>query len=171
MCCCDFKSILDIIQSIITCLGIIAAGVWAFYLFSRQRENHPKIEMSADIVFHKKIGDWWIVELVTFIENKGKVQHKIYNLDFDLASIKTGDPIDLIPEFGNQANFPNIIATGSFKRSDLEYFFIEPGVKGKYSYLTRVSTKTEVVLLHSWFDYNDVKKVHGTEKTAIVPKE
>src|ERR1035437_3594773 len=127
MCCDNSPTVIDVIQSILTCLGILAAGAWALYLYLRQRENQPRVEMTADIVFHKKIGNWWIVELVTFIENKGKVQHKLYDLEFDLASINTGDPINIEPRFGNQAHFPHEIAKGSFKRADMEYFFLEPG--------------------------------------------
>ena len=169
MCLCKLQLYLEILKDLFTCLGIIAAGIWAVYIFIRQRENQPRIEMSADIIFHGKMDGWWITELVTYIENKGKVQHKLYNLDFDLASINKGDSVDLAPQFGGQALFPNLISKGSFKRADMEYFFIEPGVKGKYSYLTRVPENAEIIVLHAWFDYEKISKVHGSEKTAIVP--
>ncbi len=165
---CELQSILDILQSFLTCLAILVGGWWALYLFIRQRENKPRVEMRAEIVFHKKIGDWWIVELITYVENKGKVQHKMFNLDFDLASINSGDKVGIAQEFGNQALFPNEIARGSFKRKDMEYFFIEPGVKGKYTYVARVPANAEVLLLHTYFEY-DIKKGHGAEITAAVP--
>lgn len=171
MCCCEINSVLELIQTFLTSLGILVAGGWALYVFIRQRENKPRIEMSADIIFYNKIDDWWIVELVVYIENKGKIQHKMYNLDFDLFSINEGDPVNLAEQFGNQAHFPNLIAHGSFKRRDMLYFFIEPGVKGKYSYITRVPANAITVLFHAWFDYAKINRAHVTEKTAIVPRQ
>lgn len=171
MCWCYLKEDLEMLKTVLTCLGILGAGGWALYLYLRQRENHPRVEMSADIVFHKRIHDWWIAELIVYIENKGKVQHRLHNLDFTLDSIEAGDQLQLAQQFGNQAYFPHRIAKGSFKNSEMDYFFLEPGVKGKYSYLTRVSTKTEAVLLHAFFDYPQIDKAHGTEITAVVPKQ
>lgn len=169
MCFCDLKTLMEIIQAVITSIGIFLGGCWVLYLFLTQRENQPRIEMRADIIFHKLIGDYWIVELIAYVENKGKVQHKLYNFEFDLASINTGQIVEVAEQFGGQALFPNPIAQGSFLREDMQYFFIEPGVKGKYSYLARVPANAEAIVLHAWFNYDDINRVHGAEKTAVVP--
>jgi hypothetical protein len=153
MCSCQIKSIIEIIQSVLTCLGILGAGLWALYLYLRQRENYPRIEFTADIIFHKKIGDWWILELIAFVENKGKVQHRIYKFKFDLASLNLNDKVNISEDFGGQVYFPNNITKGSFLPSKYKFFFIEPGVKGKYSYITRIPCNAEAVNFHTWFDY------------------
>lgn len=128
------------------------------------------IDFSADITFHEKVGNWWIVELVTFIENKGKVQHKLRDFDFDLASINSSDPVNTSDEFGGQVLFPNLISKGSFLPKKYSEFFIEPGLKNKYSYITRVPVDAEVLILHSWFNYLDGKHSHSAEVTKKVPK-
>lgn len=185
MCNCDLKNHLELVQIALTCLGIIGAGIWAIFIFIRQRENKPRVEFSADIVFHKKIGDWWIVELLAYIENKGKVQKKLYNLNFDLASIEVNDPITLSQKYNNQVLFPNLIVKGSYLNNKTLYFFIEPGVKSKYSYIARVPANTQAVIFHTYFDYYKrgalyrriskalkmkiIIRSHTAEATKIVP--
>lgn len=157
MCCCDQKSVLEVVQIVLTCIGILGAGLWALFVFIRQRENKPRVEFSADIIFHKKVGDWWIVELLAVVENKGKIQQKLYNLDIDFSSIGVNDRIELAERFNNQVHFPNSIVNGSFLNPKTVYFFIEPGVKSKYSHITRVPANALTVNLHTKFKY----KKHG----------
>jgi hypothetical protein len=171
MCWSQLKTIFEVLQSVATIIGIAIGGAWVWFLYKRQGDDRPRIEMSSDIIFHKKIGDWWIVELVVYVENKGKVQHKMRDFNFDLHSINTGDTVDIVQQFGDQAYFPNTIAKGSFLNKNMKYFFLEPGVKGKYSYVARVPALAEAIILHAWFNYDSDDKVHGTEKTAVVPKD
>jgi hypothetical protein len=165
----DFKCIVEIAESIAKILGILIGGWWVYYKFIRQRENQPLIDFTVDIIFHAKQKDYWIVELVAYIENKGKVQHRLYDFPFDLAGLNIENNVELTQKFGNQVYFPNIIATGSFLPARSEYFFIEPGLKNKYSFLTRVPVNTQVVLMHSSFMYLDGKHSHAAEVTRKVP--
>ena len=163
--------VFKIIESAATSVALLVAAVWAWFKFVRQRENHPLIDFSADIKFHEKLGNWWIVELVAFIENKGKVQHRIKDFDFDLASLSASDRVTTSEDFGGQVYFPHLIAKGSFRPKKYGEFFIEPGLKNKYSYITRVPADAELVILHSWFEYLDGKHSHSAEVTRKVPDE
>jgi hypothetical protein len=161
----------NIIESAFTVIAIIGAGFWAVYIFKRQREDKPHVEFSADIVFLSKIKNYWIVELVAYLENKGKVQHKMYNLDFDLSSIENYDGISYKTNFGGQLFFPHELKKGSFLKEGTEYFFIEPGVKSKYSHVTTIPVDSNAVIFHTWFKYPDGKHGHTAEATKKVPEE
>jgi hypothetical protein len=164
-------SIAAVIASIATSLALLVAAVWAWYRFVRQRENHPLIDFSVDIIFHKRLGEWWVVELIAFIENKGKVQHKVKDFDFELVSLTGLDAVNLSQEFNGQVLFPNVISKGSFRAKQYGEFFIEPGLKNKYSYIARVPAEGVVVMLHSQFWYPDGKNTHMAEVTKRVPSE
>lgn len=163
--------ILKIISSAATAVALLVAAIWAYFRFIRQRENYPFIDFTVDITFHKRIGNWWIVELVAYIENKGKVQHKLDYFKFDLFSLNDSDKITTSKEIGGQVYFPNKLAESSFLPQKTKYFFIEPGSKNKYSYITRVPVEAEIVILHSWFNYLDGEHSHTAEITSKVPKE
>jgi hypothetical protein len=160
-----------IIASVATTIALLIAAAWAYFRFVRQRENYPFIDFTVDMAFHKKIGKWWIVELIAFIENKGKVQHKLEIFKFDLFSLNESDEITTSEDIGGQVYFPNKLAESSFLPKESKYFFIEPGSKNKYSYVTRIPVNAEIVILHSWFNYLDGKHWHTAEATFKVPKQ
>lgn len=166
----ELKTLFEIIESAVTTTGIIVAGYWAIFIYGRQRENHPHIQFSADIILHKKIGNWWIAELIACVENKGKVRHKIHDFEFDLYAIRETDDVVSSSEYRGQVNFPLEVAKGSFLRHDFEYYFIEPGVTAKYSYVTRIPANSEAVIFHTWFKYPNSTKMHVAEKTTCIPK-
>lgn len=144
--------IFKIIEASVTSLAIIIGGIWALVKFKIFRENKALIDFTVNLVFHKSIGGWWIVELVAYIENKGKVQHKIQEFDFEVSSLNSQDQVNISEEFGGQVYFPNLIKKGSFLPKKNRYFFIEPGLKNKYSYITKVPDNAELVIMHSWFN-------------------
>jgi hypothetical protein len=167
----EAELVFKIIASIATTIAIFIGAAWAYFRFIRQRENYPFIDFTADIKFHKKISDWWIVELIAYIENKGKVQHQLDYFKFDLFSLNGSDEVTTNDEIGGQVYFPNKLAESSFLPQKTKYFFIEPGSKNKYSYITRVPVEAEIVILHSWFNYLDGKHSHTAEVTSKVPKD
>jgi hypothetical protein len=115
----DWKTSIEIAESIAKIAAISVAGWWAYRRFIRQRENHPIIDFSADMVFHTFKDGYWVVELVAAIENKGKVQHKLKDLSFELCSIDSEDNIELSAEFSDQYFFQMFLRKEVFYRSVL----------------------------------------------------
>ena len=61
---------------------------------------------------------------------------------------------------------------GSFLPEQYKFFFIDPGVKAKYSYIARIPVTARFAILHCWFNYGDKRKLsHTAERTVVVPKE
>jgi hypothetical protein len=167
----DLKNYAVAFQSFLTPISIIIGGIWAFRKYFLQQENYPNIEFSADINFIGEQANWWIVELIGIIENKGKVQHKMKEFRFDLNALFIQDTIDTSENWGGQVNFPHLIAEGSFLPKYSGFFFIDPGIKAKYSYVTRVPNAANFLLFHSWFNYYDARSYsHAAEKSVQVPQ-
>ena len=158
------------IESIITGLGIIFGALWAYRRFIAQEERYPYINFSADINFICRQRGYWIVELISIIENKGKVPHRFRLFDFDLFALFPEDDVKASDDFGGQAYFPHEIVKGSWKPKRFSYFFIAPGATSKYSFVARVPEKASAIMLHSWFEYEDRRKAgHTAEKTVALP--
>ena len=167
-----FKNYAVASQAIATVISFIIGAIWVYMKYIRQQEKYPHIGFTADINFVGKQQGFWIVELIAFIENKGKVQHKINDFAFDLNALYPEDNIDLSQEWGGQVNFPHLVTKGSFLPRRLSFFFIDPGVKAKYSYITRVPQKVSFLILHCWFQYADRRNYGHTAETSIaVPKK
>lgn len=191
----NIEALSSVFQAIITSFAIFIGGIWAFFRFKRQRENNALIDFNVDIVFHSLLNDYWIVELVAYVENKGKVQHKIFMFDFKLESLVKTSKVEISEkneEARGQVKF-DVIHEGSFMRKKssvsrkmfyfnsflysviyrntikANYYFIEPGLKNKYSYITSVHKNTDILLLHAWFKYPKAKHEHIAEVTKKVP--
>jgi hypothetical protein len=181
----DWKNAGAMFQSFVTGVGIIFGGIWAYLRYVRQEENNPYIEFSADLNFVGRQAGWWIVEIVAFVENKGKVQHRMREFTFELDSIYSVDPVALDPRWGNQVNFEHALARGSFRPQSYRSFFIAPTVKASYSHITRVPAEATFLLLHCGFRYPDTlldrirnlvpryrrTRGHVAEKTVRVPDD
>jgi hypothetical protein len=167
----DCKDIAAIFQSTITPVALIVGGIWAYRRYVIEAKNLAHIETSADIIFVGQQGDFWIVELLAILNNRGNVQHKIEKFAFDLNAIFSDDPIEVSEKWGGQLNFPHEIARGSFLPESFRYFFVGPSVTAKYSYVARVPKSATHLILHCRFDYVDrPRSSHTMEKTVRVPK-
>lgn len=168
----EIKNLAAAFQSVATVVSFIVGGIWVYSKYIRQQERYPNIEFSADVQFIGKQDDYWIVELIATVENKGKAQHRMEEFLFDLNALPKSAKVQTSEKWGNQVDFPVSVAQGSFLPKQYKFFFIDPGVKAKYSYLSRVPTSASFVVLHSWFKYGDDRKYsHTAERTVAVPQE
>jgi hypothetical protein len=159
-------------QSVVTATALIAGGIWAYIKFGLRQERYPHIETSADIYFIGRHDTDWIVELIAYVNNKGTAQHKMSESNFEVSYMRKNDALVDAKEFGGQVLFAHQLKRGSFLPSHSRSFFVDPGVKAKYSYIARVPLEAEFVIFHWWFKYGDERDYsHAAEITVKVPSE
>src|SRR4051812_29692719 len=90
----DADSLFKIINSVVSTAAIIIGGFWVYYKFISQGENNVKVDMTLCVEFHHKTEKYWIAELIAYVENKGKVQHKITSFEFQLWSLNSTDSVE-----------------------------------------------------------------------------
>ena len=163
----NFNHLAGSIESLATVVALIVGGYWTYSRFIKQRENFAFIEFTVDLNFIGKQGEWWIVELIAYLENKGKVQHRFQDLSFDLEALFVNDPVDVEARFGGQAFFPHPLSRGPWIPEG--QYFIEPGLRAKYSYVARVPDRASFLILHGRFTYLNQPAWHSAERTAQVP--
>lgn len=161
-----FKDWGSFAQSIATVISMIVGGWWVYAKFVRAQEKYPNIEFSADI---NPIGNQdgsLIVELIAYVENKGKAQHQMDQFTFDLNALLPQDPVLADTQWGGQVNFPHRVCKGSFLPAGMESFFVDPGTKAKYSYIACVPQEVTFLILHCHFEYVGRGKTgHAAERT------
>lgn len=166
----ELKDLAAAAQSAVTMLSFVVGGAWVYWRYVRQQERYPNIELSADVHFVGAQAGFWVTELIATIDNKGKAQHRMKEFSFDLNAIEGGTPVVTSERWGNQVDFPVSVASGSFLPAERSFFFIDPGVKAKYSYIARIPVTARFVVLHCTFKYADGRKFsHSAERTALVP--
>jgi hypothetical protein len=163
-----WKNLMAVVGSLATVASLIVGAWWTARRFFLQQLHRPNIEFTADIKIIAKHNGAWLVELLALIENKGKVQHRMKNLEFDLNGLSAADQLQADQRWGGQVDFPRPVGRGSFLPKQHELFFIDPGVKAKYSYSARVDANIEILNLHSWFKYEDAREFGHTAEVTIV---
>jgi hypothetical protein len=157
----------EMIKSWITPLAAIVAGAWVLWRLILAKEMFPNIEFTADINVVGRQEGFHVVELIAFIENKGKAQHRMNSFEFDLSALYLGELVACEERWGGQVNFPHEISRGSFLPKQRKFFFVDPGTKAKYSYIARVPVEATFLVLHCNFRYTRRRKQgHTAEKTV-----
>jgi hypothetical protein len=118
-----------------------------------RQEEFAHIETAAEINFVSHHGRYWIIELIAWVENKGSAEHIMQKFNFDLSYMTAKDDIVHVPEFGGQILFQHHAKTASFLPDGKDYFFIQPSVRAKYSYVMAISDEPTVLIFHWSFDY------------------
>lgn len=158
-----------VVQSLATVISLIVGGWWVYAKFVRAQEKYPNIEFLADINPVGSQAGSLIVELIAYVENKGKAQHQMDNFTFDLNALLPQDPVLPDARWGGQVDFPHQVCAGSFLPGSMKSFFVDPGTKAKYSYIARVPQEVTFLILHCRFEYVGRGKTgHTAEKTINV---
>ena len=150
------KDQIQLLESIFKILGIAVAGFWVLWKYVLFKESSPRIEFSVDVDFVGVQGDFWLVEFVGNLENRGQVPYKITNLDFETNYLTGDDLVEESYEFQGQVNIRNTLKRGSWLPSDpVKPAIIHPGIKMKYNYIYKVTTTSTFVLIHGKLDYGN----------------
>lgn len=166
----EWKNVAAATQSVATIASFGIGGVWVYSKYIRQQERYPNIEFTADVQLIGVQADYWIAELIAIVDNRGKAQHRMKNFFFDLSAVQRGAVPQPSDRWGGQVDFPIPLASGSFLPAQLDFFFVDPGVKAKYSYIARIPLSAGAVILHCRFKYADARKYgHTAERTVAIP--
>lgn len=167
----NFKDLAQGVQAIGTVLGLGVAGIWAYLRYVRQGDRWSHVETSADILLLGWQNGLWLVELQAILENKGKVEHRVRDFEFDLAGLSVDDPLEPDLRWGGQIDFPQKLAKGSFLPKYLDYFAVGLGVKARYSFIAEIPEGIAFAMLHCSFRYVDrINFAHAMEKTMRIPR-
>ena len=155
----DLKETSEIAKNFATVLAILVGGGWTFWRFVLQREAQAKVEFDVDIKIIGEHDGELIIELITTIENKGLVRHRISNFSFDLLFMTDKDAIiDGDERINFQLLFQKKIDKRKWVPHDWYIPYIDAGVKQSFRYLTHLPVATKFVVLYSTFRHPTTKK-------------
>lgn len=165
----DWAHFAGALESIVKTVAIVFGGAWVFFKFVWQGDYQRRISFTVDVQFIGRHTDFWLVEVVAVIENKGLVSHTITKFIFDLRQLKLEDTlVEGGEEINRQTRFPHKLKKGSWLPQSWGDTFVRPGVSNRYSYVTTVPKDAAYVLLHGRFDYGP-QSFHTADRVLKVP--
>jgi hypothetical protein len=170
----ELQSFAAAIQSFVTVLAVVIGGIWAFWKFVVQGEGRAKLQIELAIRQPCVHQNKRLVELVAYIENKGKVRHWVKDFYFNFYSLQPSDQLIENDSRNSQVLFQNNLKDKIYWiPNEWMESFIEPGIRQEYTYITSVPLEATSVLLYSEFRYSDeVRGFHTVQRVfPLLPVE
>jgi hypothetical protein len=147
----QWKTLAEIVQSALTSIGIIAAGLWALrrYVFL------PRIVFSVDVASVGTHGGETLIEVVGHLENKGLVPYRMRDLRFELRSLHSDDAlVEGDQAINRQTVIPHVLRSASWLPANRDvYALLHPGASLRYSHTMHIGRDAEFLLVHGLLDY------------------
>jgi hypothetical protein len=143
--------------------GAIVAAAWWFFVTARFRR---RIQFDVDCSFFQvnPVSNWIIAELQFIFENKGFVEHKLYDLTVSVHAVESEVEPKVKSEtkelFFNRRLLPRVSivprATG--------FFFIRPGVRQVITHIITIPASVSVIRVTSSFGYKKLDQYPHTAR-------
>ena len=158
----------SVVQAGLNIAAILVAGIWASrnHLLSRERE--PRAEFEVDVSFVGRQNGYWLVEVNSFIENKGFVRFSIRDMRLRLRYLTSNDAIwDGNDDVRHQVLFPHSTDAQGLVRIVEKTTYVNPKLRYRYSYITWIPEEATFLLVHCKFKYWNT--VSTAQKLFAVP--
>jgi hypothetical protein len=148
-------------------LATLITGAGLIWKFVLGQEAYAHIEFTADINLIGEQNGRKIVELIAYVENKGSAKHQVNDVTFDLNGMSGGEIPKGSEKWQGETNFPDPLGAGSFRPNSLDFFFVDPSVKAKYSKIWSVPAETTFLMLHCHFIYPPRPLSYGPDGPSV----
>ena len=164
----QLSGIAALTASLVTIVAIVIGGLWALSRFTREREAIPRLQLEVNVRIISQTSQMLVLELIAFVENKGRVRHKFTRLTYNLAYACFGDGDEAELRDGFVHPIP-----GAWQRvieswlPENWYGFVEPGVRSKYSHMIGIAANASLIHLSGQFSYGRADR-EIEESTCVI---
>jgi hypothetical protein len=158
------KEIAEIGSHIASIVAIAAAGWWFIYT----TQFKPRIQFDVDCKFVSLQNSEQLIAEIQFIfENKGFVEHRLWNLNVSVDALKSGRNLK-IKEGTHELIFDEkVMSKVQLVPKEYEYYFVRPGVKQVITHTIEVSSSISAIRITASFDYNRNKDYPHTARRVF----
>lgn len=173
------KLYVEIIEPILTFIGVVIAGIWGYRKFIWQREKEPATEIDMDVKFIGIQDEKWIIEITAYLENKGLVRQKYEDFILRVRYIERNDEvIDGDEKLNYQLYFPKSTDSEIQKEGEnkkrREFHnadFINPKMKFRHRYITSIPKSASFIWIQGKFKFiiNRKEAITNSQRIFRVP--
>lgn len=165
----DIKEISDIGSNLASILTVSAAAVW--FLYTTQFKPRLQFELDCKFISLCQNRDKLIVELLFIFENKGFVEHRLWNLNISVHALKAEQNLTSKASTKEIEFLTSILPILQLVPKHYEYYFVRPGVRQVISHIIEIPSDLSAIRVTSSFDYQKRKDYpHTLRRVFKVPK-
>jgi hypothetical protein len=146
-------------SSISTIFIALAGGSW--FILTRRYSKRVEFDLEYDQFFNNEKS--CILQLKFTLENKGQVEHKCYNLAFEVVKLQHNGRAISNPEKGF------IYRSGNIVEAAAEYYYVRPGVKQRIVHTVFTPQGVRFVKVRAFFTYSK-KRMDIDRKKPTMPQ-
>jgi hypothetical protein len=136
-----------------------------------QRVFVPRVEFTLDPLVHGAQHDDILLELRFTMDNKGSIRQEFRSLKIRIRAIKATGTLQYWTERSpHRLLFPEKLMEDEFvppSTKNEHYYFVEPGVRQTFTYVTKVPRDYRYLLVHGTFRYSPTTE-HTVERVVDV---
>jgi hypothetical protein len=146
-----FKSWTQVASSVGSILALGAAAFWFF----RTSKAKQRIQFDLDCKIYPVTGnlDQKVAEIQFCFENKGFVEHRIYNLTFSVHALATVRGLDSKEKTGELRFQRRIMARTELPPPVGKYYFIRPGIRQVVTHIMPIDARDCLIRVTAGFYY------------------
>jgi hypothetical protein len=175
-------SSLDLIKSwtpVASSLGSLLALCAAAFWFVRTAKAKQRIQFDLDCKIYALFGnpDEKVAEIQFIFENKGFVEHRIYDLTVSLHALESEQKLQTKSKTGELVFARRILGKTTLEPPGDEYYFIRPGVRQVITHIVPIDHCDSVIRVTAGFQYvergahpHTSRRVFPTATTRSEPK-
>lgn len=161
----DWKSVAEAVASVVTAVGIVIGGGWAYWLYARQRTRWPRAELELALTHRRLVDGLNLLSAKVKIHNSGRGLMQPSALRIDLCrvlplSAESGQLLvekrNLLDSEGFEANWPCIDTRKRLWKKGA--FDIEPGENEECVFDFFVDSSVKTVFVYAYVDNRKKRK-------------
>ena len=171
----SFKSWVQVTASLGSLLALCAAAFWFF----RTSKSKQRIQFDLDCQIYALSNNpnEKVAEIHFCFENKGFVEHRIYNLTVSVHSLISEQELDVKNETGELQFKRRILARTSLLPRIGDFYFIRPGVRQVITHIVPINSHDSLIRVTAGFHYvergaipHTARRVFPTSTSRSEPK-
>jgi hypothetical protein len=164
----EIKTWIGIVNDVVSILAILAAAWW----FLTTTKFKPRIQFDLGCNFLELINnkDFLVAELQFIFENKGFIEHRLYNLNVSVHTLESEKNIQNKVETKELIFKKQLLPMVSIVPKVYGFYFVRPGVKQIITHIINVPRSLSIIRVTASFDYDNSGRWPHTARNVFEVK-
>jgi hypothetical protein len=159
------KDITEIGRNVASILAVVAAACW--FLYTTQFKRRLQFDLDCRFVPLQQNPDRTVAELQFIFENKGFVEHKLWNLNVSVHALDAEDKLTAKEATREIQFWCRLLPEIQLVPKDYDYYFVRPGVRQIITHIIAVPSAISAIRVTSGFYYDRRKRYPHTARRVF----
>jgi len=160
------QTLSDIAAHVASILALMGAGAW--FLYSTQFKRRIQFDLDCRFLSPGPKCDWLLAEVNTIFENKGFVEHRLYDLTLSAHGLAGSTPTT--NKAGEVTFDRRILPRRSIGPKGYGFYFVRPGVRQVITHAILLPADVTLLRITAGFNYTrDGTYPHTARRVFAVP--